>query len=173
MSSVSPTSRSACSSYQSRSITIKRKLEVIDAVKKAPAGKKKREIATDFGFPSASLRASNSFGNRHKIRDLDCTRSDVDKALYLWFTAARAQSIPISGEILKTEAEEFAANDDTGDPLPKVSSQQAMAALSDTQSYVLCDGSDVYCILKDLEIEINNATAKESKQTLITDFVVQ
>ena len=118
------------------------------------------------------MRASNSFGNRHKKRDLDCTRSDVDKALYLWFTAARAQSIPISGEILKTEAEEFAADDDTGDPLPKVSSQQAMAALSDTQSYVLCGGSDAYCILKDLEIEINNATAKKSKQTLITDFVV-
>ena len=35
------------------------------------------------------------------------TRSDVDAALYQWFTAARAQSIPISGEILKAKAEEL------------------------------------------------------------------
>ena len=79
----------------------------------------------------------------------------------------------VSGEILKTEAEEFAADDDTGDPLPKVSSQQAMAALSDIQSYVLCGGIDAYSMLKNLEIETNNATAKKFKQTLITDFVVQ
>ena len=49
-----------------------------------------------------------------------------------------------------------------------------MAALSDIQSYLLCGGSDAYSILRDLEIAINKATAKnsKSKQTLITDFVV-
>ena len=41
------------------------------------------------------------------MRCKDPTRTDVDAALYQWFTAARALSIPISGEILKAKAEEL------------------------------------------------------------------
>ena len=42
-----------CSKYQS--LSIKRKLEIIDAVEKAPAGKKKKEIATEFGILTSTL----------------------------------------------------------------------------------------------------------------------
>ena len=37
------------------SLTIKRKLEIISAVEKAPASKKKKEIAAEFGIPPSTL----------------------------------------------------------------------------------------------------------------------
>ena len=43
-------------------LSIKRKLEIIDAVEKAPAGKKKKEIATEFGIPT------NTFWHSEKER---------------------------------------------------------------------------------------------------------
>ena len=79
----------------------------------------------------------------------------------------------IFNAVSSASAAESDNDDDTGDTLPRVTSQQAMAALSNIQSYLLCNGSDVYSILRDLEIEIIKAPAKKSKQTLITDFVVQ
>ena len=39
-----------------------------------------------------------------KKRCRGATRLDVDTALFQWFTAARVQSIPISGKILKAKA---------------------------------------------------------------------
>ena len=101
-----------------QSITIKRKLEIIDLVDKAPPGKKKKDIASEVGIPASTLstilknrdvlQASHAFGSSKKKRNRDPSRSDVDAALFQWFTAARAQSVPISGEILKTKAEELA-----------------------------------------------------------------
>ena len=42
-----------------------------------------------------------------KIRHRDPTRTDADISLFQWFTAARAQLVPISGEVLKSKAEEL------------------------------------------------------------------
>ena len=98
-----------CTKYQS--ITIKRKLESIDLVDKEPPGKKKN-IASEVGIPASSLstilknrdvlQASHVFGSSKKKCNRDSSRPDVDVALFQWFTAARALSMPISGEDLKT-----------------------------------------------------------------------
>ena len=64
-------------------------------------------------------------------------------------------------------------DDDTGDPLPKVTNHQAYAAFQDIQAYLLCNSSGAdrsYRILRDLEIELTKVTSKTGKQCLITDF---
>ena len=101
------------------SLTIKRKLEIISAVEKVPASKKKKEIAAEFGIPPStlssiikkkdSLKAAATFGSKGKKRNRDPSRPDVDEALYIWFSAARAQSVPLSGEMLKAKAEDLAS----------------------------------------------------------------
>ena len=95
-------------------LTIKKKLEIIDRVDNLPLGKRKKDIASEFGIPQstilkdkAKLRASYTVGSTKKKRHRDPTRSEVDAALFQWFTATRAQSIPISGELLKANAEDF------------------------------------------------------------------
>ena len=103
------------SKYQS--LSIKRKLEIIDAVEKAPAGKKKKEIATEFRIPTSTLcgilkkkgelKESMSYGRNSRKRNRGSSQADVDAALFQWFSAARAQSVPISGDILKAKAEEL------------------------------------------------------------------
>ena len=102
-----------------KSLTIKQKLEIIDLVEKAEPGKKKKEIAAELSIPpstlstilrnKSALMASHAFGSTKKKWHRYPSRTDVDAALFQWFTAARAQSIPISGEIMKTKAEELAA----------------------------------------------------------------
>ena len=110
-----------------KSLNIKRKLEIIDLVekaepgkkKKAEPGKKKKEIAAELSIPpstlctilknKSALIASHAFGSTKKMRHRYPSRTDVDAALFQWFTAARAQSFPINGEIMKTKAEELAA----------------------------------------------------------------
>ena len=100
-----------------KSLTIKRKLEIVDAVEKAPASKKKKELAAEFNIaPSTlsstiknkdSLKVKANSGGKGKKRNRDPTRPDVDKALYIWFSVVRAQSIAISGEMLKAKVEEL------------------------------------------------------------------
>lgn len=104
------------SKYQS--LTIKRKLEIIDLVNQAPPGKKKKDIASEAGIPASTLstilknkdalRAGHAVGSSKKKRVHDPLRPDVDAALFQWFSAASAQSVPISGEILKSKAQELA-----------------------------------------------------------------
>lgn len=103
-------------SMKYRSISIKRKHEIIDRVENLQR-KRKKDIAQEFKIPAStlstilknkdSLRKCHTFGGSKRMRCKDPTRTDVDAALYQWFTAARAQSIPISGEILKAKAEEL------------------------------------------------------------------
>ena len=110
------------SRYQS--LTVKRKLEIIDLVEKARPGKTKKEIAAELSIPpstlntilknKATLRNSHAFGSAKKMQHRDSSRADVDTALFQWFTAARAQSVPISGEIMKAKAEELAVELDPG-----------------------------------------------------------
>ena len=52
-------------------------------------------------------------GSNTKKHHRDATRLDVDAALFQWFTTARVQSIPISVEILKAEAEELSTRPST------------------------------------------------------------
>ena len=102
-----------------KSLTIKRKLEIINAVEKAPPTKKKKEIAAEFDIPPStlstimkkkdSLKEKATFGSKGKKRNRDPSRLDVDEALYVWFSAARAQSVPLSGEMLKAKAEDLAS----------------------------------------------------------------
>ena len=109
-----------------QSLTIKRKLEIIDLVDNAPPGKKKKDIASEAGIPPSTLstilknrdvlKVSHTFGSSTKKRNRDPSRLDVDAALFQWFTAARAQSVPISGEVLKAKAEELALQLDSTEP---------------------------------------------------------
>ena len=74
------------SKYQS--LSIKRKLEIIDAVEKAPARKKKKEVATEFGIPTSTLcgilkkkgelKESMSYGRNSIKRNRDSSQADVD-----------------------------------------------------------------------------------------------
>ena len=108
------------SSYQS--LTIKKKLEIIDRVEDLPSGKRKKDIAAEYNIPCStlstilknkdSLRGNHAIVNSKKKRQKDPTMPEVDEALFQWFTAARAQSIPISGEVLKTMAEEMSQKKD-------------------------------------------------------------
>ena len=100
-----------------KSLTVKRKLEVIERVESLPPGKKKKDIAAKFRIPQSTLSTilkdkekllvTCTTGNAKRKRYRESTKPEVDAALYQWFTAARADSIPISGEILKSKAEEF------------------------------------------------------------------
>ena len=82
-----------------------------------PPGKKKKDIAAECDIPPSTLStilknrdnllAKHALGSNKKKRYREPTRLEVDAALFQWFTAARLQSIPISGEILKAKAEEL------------------------------------------------------------------
>lgn len=260
------------SKYQS--LTIKRKLEIIDLVDQAPPGKKKKDIANEAGIPAStlstllknrdSLRAGHATGSNKKKRARDPVRPDVDAALFQWFSAARAQSVPISGEILKAKAEELATEldpdhvewtcsngwlcrwkvrhnisykavsgenavvskevcedwkkstlspllqryhpndvfnadetglywisvgdiamsfdpsataddevDDFGDPLPRVSVQQANSAFQDIQAFLLrntTNADKTYKLLRELDIDLLASTNNACVQTSIFDF---
>ena len=71
-------------------------------MEKAPASKKKKEIAVEFDIHQStlstilknkvSLKASSTSGSKNRKHNRDPTRTDVDTTLRLWFSAARAQS---------------------------------------------------------------------------------
>ena len=44
------------------------------------------------------------------MRHRNPSQTDVDTAFFRWFLAARAQSVPVSGEIMKAKAEELAVH---------------------------------------------------------------
>ena len=58
----------------------------------------------------AALRAFHAFNNTNKMQHRDPSWSDVDIAFFQWFTAARAQFVPVSGEIMKAKVEELAVH---------------------------------------------------------------
>ena len=63
-----------------------------------------------------ALKPSHTFGSSMKKRNRDPSCLDVDAALFQWFTAAKAQSAPISGEVLKAKAEELTLQLDSTEP---------------------------------------------------------
>ena len=74
--------------------------------------------------------------------------------------------------LVRQENEE-AEEDDTGDPLPMVSSQQAFSAFRELQAYLLRhskDSDQSYPILRELELLLTQTASNTCKQSLITDF---
>ena len=79
--------------------------------------KEKKDIVSEFGISRSTLStilkdkeklcASSAVGNSKKKRQRESTLPKADDALFQWFTAARAQSVLVSGEILKAKAEEL------------------------------------------------------------------
>lgn len=89
----------------------------MDIVNNAPVDIKKKDIAAEVGVPPStlstilknqdSLRASYGVGSKKRKRNREPSRINVDEGLFQWFSAARAQAVPISGSILKNKAEEI------------------------------------------------------------------
>jgi transposase-like protein len=110
------------SESKKRKLSVKSIEEKYNAIKAVEAGRKKKmDIAKDFGVPPNTLSTwlknnkdsiikafeSSSFGPAtKKMRTADFP--DVEKALDLWFRDARSSSIPVSGPILKSRAEDLA-----------------------------------------------------------------
>ena len=100
-----------------KSLSVKQKLEILERLDHLPAHKKKKDIAAEFGIPCSTLstilknketlKRQHALGSSKKFRLKESTKPDVDATLFQWFTAARAQSVPLSGEILKAKAEEL------------------------------------------------------------------
>ena len=90
-----------------------------------PPGKRKKDIVSEFGISQSTLNtilkdkeklcASSAVGNSKKKHQKESTQPKVDDALFQWFTAARAQSVLVSGEILKAKAEELSKEFDHSD----------------------------------------------------------
>ena len=60
-----------------QSLTIKRKLEIIDKVDTSPPGKKKKEIAAEFGIPPSTL--STILKNRDSLQTRHAVGSNTKK----------------------------------------------------------------------------------------------
>lgn len=96
-------------------LSLAEKKRVIDAVEKG--GKKKSEIAKEFGIPNSTLSTilknkdtilknfDDHHGDRKKMRSGDYP--DVEKCLMKWMTQCRTQNFPLGGNILREKAEDF------------------------------------------------------------------
>ena len=99
-----------------KSMSFDMKLKIIEEVEQK--SKSKAEICRQYGIASSTL--STFLANKEKIREnvlsgsssLKKKRSnnhqDVDDALHIWFTQARANDVPISGPLLIEKGEEIA-----------------------------------------------------------------
>lgn len=103
----------------------KRKLWTLDvkynAIVDVEKGLKKTDIASQIGIPHNTLSTwikqkqqikeayeQNKFTNdRKKLRT--CSYDDVEAALVKWLDKARSHHLPISGPIIQSKAQEFAA----------------------------------------------------------------
>jgi hypothetical protein len=108
----------ASESRKLKTLTLKRKIELLDEVESG--AKKKADIAKEFGISGSTL--SGIIKNKERYRkmyydghmDIEKKRSraslcdDVDIALLKWFTMARTANVPINGPVLSNKAEEFA-----------------------------------------------------------------
>jgi hypothetical protein len=105
-----------------QTLSLKRKVELIQAVENAPPSKKKKEIAEEFGVLPNTLstilkdkvRYEQQFYmsttvNCDKQRQRASEKKDIDVALLAWFKGIREKNIPLSGTILLSKAEELAA----------------------------------------------------------------
>ena len=118
MSTEHTSERYRSSSRKLVTLSLKRKIELIQCVESG--GKRKKEIASDFGIApntlSTILRDKDRYqrlfyGGKtdlNKKRARGAVHEDVDEALLAWFTCARSDNVPLSGPILMGKAEELA-----------------------------------------------------------------
>lgn len=68
----------------------------------------RKMLLLNLGSPRAQDKDKlRAVGSTKKKRHRDPSRPEVDAALFQWFTATRAQSIPVGGQLLKAKAEEI------------------------------------------------------------------
>uniref|UniRef100_A0A8C3FL07 HTH CENPB-type domain-containing protein n=1 Tax=Chrysemys picta bellii TaxID=8478 RepID=A0A8C3FL07_CHRPI len=100
-----------------KSFSAQEKLYALDQLKK---GKQQTQLARDLGIRESTLRG---WKKEEKLRSLPCILEEetglqrkkvkfandesLDSALYQWFVQARSEEVPISGPILKAQAEKF------------------------------------------------------------------
>uniref|UniRef100_A0A674KH34 HTH CENPB-type domain-containing protein n=1 Tax=Terrapene triunguis TaxID=2587831 RepID=A0A674KH34_9SAUR len=82
-----------------KSFSAQEKLYALDQLKK---GKQQTQLARDLGISESTLRG---WKKRRKVKFAN--DESLDSALYQWFVQARSEGVPISGPILKAQAEKF------------------------------------------------------------------
>ena len=101
-----------------KQFSLRDKLGAIDRVK---SGESRVKVRTDLGLTESTLRTwlSNEAKLRTFLVDIDSDEglsrkrrrlgqdTDLDAAVYTWFVQARQNGIPISGPIIKAQAEKF------------------------------------------------------------------
>ena len=102
------------------SLTLLRKIEILDAVDRAGPCCKKQKIAEEFGIPSSTL--STILKNKDDIRNKfesgnstftlkrlrKCSTDDVDRRLLEWMLKARSSNLCVTGAILQQKAQDIA-----------------------------------------------------------------
>lgn len=100
-----------------RQFTLREKLKILQ---KVDSGKKKNEVAKEFGIAPSTL--STILKDRKKIQNVvkdgtlgpqrkkirSALHDDIDKVTYSWLQDMRAQGIPLNGPTIREKALEFA-----------------------------------------------------------------
>lgn len=99
-------------------LTLKKKIELLEEVEHS--GKKKVDIAREYGIPRSTLSGILKHKDRYRKlffecqinsdrqRDRTATCDFVDTALLKWFTMLRSANVPVNGTLIIAKAEEFA-----------------------------------------------------------------
>ncbi|CAM5126520.1 unnamed protein product [Eretmochelys imbricata] len=103
--------------FANKSFSAQEKLYILDQLKK---GKQQTQLARDLGISESILQ---EWKKEEKLRSQPCilegetglqrkkvkfaNDKSLDSTLYKWFVQARSKGVPISGPILKAQAEKF------------------------------------------------------------------
>ena len=102
-------------SVKRKSLSINKKLELINDLQR---GDKNSTVCKKYGLSSSTVSTlwknkesiqsafEKNIGSSKKLKK--CEKEDIDKALLIWFKAQREAGFPISGPILKAQADKFA-----------------------------------------------------------------
>ena len=101
------------------SLTIKRKIELIQKLE--TGCKKRKEVAEEYeisaGCVTKIMKEKETLKSLYYSGEIDpkihrphrvARQEEIEHALLQWFKDARSNTIPVSGPVLKTKAEEFA-----------------------------------------------------------------
>ena len=109
------------------SLTLQRKVEIIDAIDRGGPHCKKQKIAEEYGIPPSTLSTilknrddiRNKFESGNSISTLKrlrkCSTEDIDRRLLEWMLNARSSNLCITGVILQQKALEIAEELDISD----------------------------------------------------------
>lgn len=111
-----------CSKRQS--LTLEKKIDLLDKLKALPSGKSQRELADELQVPRATLQklvaneatlrkeaenlTTNDMQLVKKKRNRTGKDSEVEESLLIWFEKATAKNLPVTGPILSEKAEALA-----------------------------------------------------------------